>query len=580
MSDAALFPSTPILTWLDGETLFSLVSRYHFLSGHRLPRYTSLALFGSSRGGYQHDFTSHLDEFANRTGLLLGSAEQICRGRTMLRFYKTFMSTDDEERSVQVQLGSSVSGLKYRMGIQTSRFRAHHPLKACLTCMAADRRYVGWAYWHLDHQFPGVWICVKHKEPLMESTVKVNGVGRFLWHLPREEYLRFPNAEQVQPGATALVALTRLANLIKALTNASGNLRIDMTLLPAIYRVKLRERNLITAGGSYRLSSIAVEFAEYSRAFRSILELRGLPETTVESYQQLSRYLRAPRCGTHPLRHLVLIDWLFESPEDFLLAYGADAKLRGHEGDCGVAKSDALQGNGEAKRQLREALEKGERSLTAIANDIGIDTATAMAWSASLGFSVRRRPKKLLPKVRSELIACLRGGMDKGVAAEKFRISTVTVTSVLRTEVALHAMWLQIRAEQRLSTARAEWQKLLTAHRGIGIKFIRSIDPALYAWLYRNDRNWLTENLPARAMRKVAGTSRISWDSRDDELCAAVEKASLKIATSLNGKKLRLCHLLQEIPELRAKQSALRKLPRTVRALEIALKRANRPLSF
>jgi hypothetical protein len=45
--------------------------------------------------------------------------------------------------------GDTLAHFKLRLGILTSRFRANHPLKACVVCMAADRNRFGWAYWHL-----------------------------------------------------------------------------------------------------------------------------------------------------------------------------------------------------------------------------------------------------------------------------------------------------------------------------------------------------------------------------------------------------------------------------------------------
>lgn len=57
----------PMPQWLPDETFFSLVSRYHAVSGNRLAAHTNLALFGVHRGGSQHDFPTHLTNFTTRT---------------------------------------------------------------------------------------------------------------------------------------------------------------------------------------------------------------------------------------------------------------------------------------------------------------------------------------------------------------------------------------------------------------------------------------------------------------------------------------------------------------------------------
>ena len=71
----------PVPEWLPDETFFSVASRYHAISGNRLPVQTNLALFGRARGGSQHDFPSHLKEFAERTEQRLGSAEEYAVNR-------------------------------------------------------------------------------------------------------------------------------------------------------------------------------------------------------------------------------------------------------------------------------------------------------------------------------------------------------------------------------------------------------------------------------------------------------------------------------------------------------------------
>jgi len=50
------FEAAPLLDWLPGETLFSIVSRHHCFWGHTLSSRTSLLVFRSDRTGRQHDF--------------------------------------------------------------------------------------------------------------------------------------------------------------------------------------------------------------------------------------------------------------------------------------------------------------------------------------------------------------------------------------------------------------------------------------------------------------------------------------------------------------------------------------------
>ena len=65
-----LFPIVD--TWLPGETLYSLASRHHLVSGNILAANTCEQLFGHSRLGCSHDLPGQLDEFVKRTGGGLG----------------------------------------------------------------------------------------------------------------------------------------------------------------------------------------------------------------------------------------------------------------------------------------------------------------------------------------------------------------------------------------------------------------------------------------------------------------------------------------------------------------------------
>lgn len=74
---------------------------------------------------------------------------------------------------------------------------------------AKDLSEHGWLYWHLPHQFPGVWVCPWHGRPLLTSKLKSTGVERFQWHLPDASSL-----EDMALQAEGVPELARLAALI------------------------------------------------------------------------------------------------------------------------------------------------------------------------------------------------------------------------------------------------------------------------------------------------------------------------------------------------------------------------------
>jgi transposase len=565
-----LFPrSDALLPWLAGETLFSLCSRHHRLWGRGTSAHSTQIMFGRPRLGTQHDFPGGLDEFALRTGQQLGSADVIARHRTLLRFYRPFLSPEAVAGAVASMRGPSVAHLKFQMGILTSRFRANHTLKACQACMQADLSDEGWVYWHLVHQYPGVWMCSKHGQALLASTVKSTGVERFLWSLPADDQLVEAGVGLDDGSRTSHLRLTKLVEALVGRTAADGWLSPDATR--DALRSRFRARGWLTPGGSVRLTGAAEDYLRHCTALRGPEELNSLPTSLDESRAQLGRILRPARSGIHPLRLLVAIDWLFSESGEFLAELEAvkqegDGESADDEGKIGAAyRHDARQE--QAVQRLRDGA-----SAASAAIELGVDVATVMAWAALAGVQASRRPKILKSPVRRQVVNSLRRGADKSEVAGKFGVSVVTITRLLRTEVGLHAAWTAARFKAAQRRARKTWERLCAGHVACGVKLLRALEPAAYAWLYRNDRAWLVDKAPGRAAPASADRrSTVRWDERDRQLSARVQQAAEFLARASGGRQLQLWQVCQEVTELKPKLRVLDRLPLTARALHDAV---------
>lgn len=70
------------------------------------------------------------------------------------------------------------------LGITASRVGGHHPLKACSECVRLDLDADGFAYWHIEHQYPSTTACARHTRPLFIAWDSVTPVHRRGWSLP------------------------------------------------------------------------------------------------------------------------------------------------------------------------------------------------------------------------------------------------------------------------------------------------------------------------------------------------------------------------------------------------------------
>jgi hypothetical protein len=265
-----------------------------------------------------------------------------------------------------------------------------------------------------------------------------------------------------------------------------------------------------------------------------------------------------------------MIHWLFEDWHSFLSSYRSATEQQSTETTC--APADVCSGHRTDPRK-EEALAR-LRSLeapTSIAKNLHLATQTVIAWGAAAGIRTSRRAKQLKGDTHTQLVKALRDGISKTDAAMQFEISIQSVTRVLRSEVGLSGAWHQARFEAAQLAARSTWHAMVATHGGLGIKHLRQHEPSVYAWLYRNDRAWLKDECK-RAKSVRTNNSRVLWDERDRQLSSMVHQVILTHAEQ-SQKRLRLVDLLAAIPELKAKQGTLDRLPLTAKAINQAITR-------
>ncbi|UDF35535.1 UNVERIFIED_ORG: TniQ family protein [Shinella sp. XGS7] len=299
----------PLLQWLPGETLYSWIARQHTLWGHRLPAQTAKALFGHDRRGYQHDFPGHLAELVVRTDGQVGDVRSIGLDRTLLRFYRPFLSEASELAYAAAMGGATVAHVRRRLTwARRGGLQVHHPLKACATCIQEDREVSGWAYWHMDHQYPGVWICPVHSQPLQVTSSRSNRYDRVEWNVPDVESLE--PAPLADVGVRELESCSRIAWLICDVVGGMPLSRVAPAELNVFYRAALYEQGFVAAAGPDSRVIAAQELVRHLRPLRALPELRGLTSNVEQMNIQLARLLAPTGQESHPMMHFVMMDWL------------------------------------------------------------------------------------------------------------------------------------------------------------------------------------------------------------------------------------------------------------------------------
>jgi hypothetical protein len=111
------------------------------------------------------------------------------------------------------------------------------------------------------------------------------------------------------------------------------------------------------------------------------------------------------------------------------------------------------------------------------------------------------------------------------------------------------------------------------------IKLLRAISPDIYAWLYRNDKAWLTDTNGQRPAPKHIGKSPVDWQARDQAISARIQASVVHADLTRKGGRMSFPELVQLVPELKAYLNQLPRLPMTQRALTMITYRRNRKTS-
>lgn len=568
---AEIFELAVGLVPLPDETLFSWCSRYHQLAANGPDRVTCLQLFGHARIGSAHDFPGRIDTLVARSEGALGSAEQIIRDRTLLPFYWPFKPQDLARQSVTAMRGSGIGHLKYRLGLLTSGLGAAHPLKSCPECMRADLESHGWAYWRRGHQLPGLWLCPSHGIPLRVSCLKLDQVARFAWALP----VPACGQEVVCLDSTAGKSaqgdwLRQLAAQGLVLVSMSPGRFADPVRIAQAFRFRMEGVGMLNASGRVRWHEVE------PRLVRLATNLASLPEARQDAdlgllQGQLARLLSA-RSLAHPLRYLTWITAWFDGIDDFEQTYES----------CGMATDQAWEiaaslrtrCDVETQRQIPEeiltSLRDGNLSMTAAARQLGVSYATLAAWACRVAIEPPRRPKKLDAPSWSLALAMLRNGAEKQAVADAAKVSALTVTRILRTVPGLQNEWHRVRHESRRTAARAAWAKVAALNLHLGVKMLRRLEPAAYAWLYRNDCDWLKASIECVA--KAHGTNHAAVRMKRSDARMADALRNVALACNTVAPQRLFDELKRALPALRKVIRSPEQWPLTVEALAVSLR--------
>jgi Tn7-like transposition protein D/TniQ len=567
------------------ELFYSICARLSSRLNYSSCRHLLQDLFGCGSVIASVVFPSHLDHFTAQLPKVSGyTPEYFIEEHTLFPFYAPFLPKEQFHHLWRDICGQNGPATHMRSGIMASQIPLPEYLRFCPQCVKEDKRLVGECYWHRLHQIPGVEICPTHEVYLQKSNVRTRNRKN------RHEYISAEYATQdlSQMPTNSPFSLSHQV-LLNIAIDTSWLLRKlhispDVKSLQSKYRSLLTSMDLATYRGRVDRSMLLQRFLDfYSPQFLKLLHCE-LEEHIHENW--LLRLVHTPSGAQHPLFHLLLIRFLGYTAEAFF-ALEVENKPFGDGPwpclnpvcehycqnkieDCHITYSQYVQGKPIAtfsctcgftysrtgpdrsatdhfkltkiqafgqvwEEELRNIWSNETTSLRSISQRLGVDPMTVKRHATRLDLPFQRSARQ--PHKQS-------GQLSSSNSRE---------TEVTKGE-----------------DQRAKWLAAIQGCPEGGINKVRSKLPAVYAWLYRNDRAWLKEHTP-RTDKDTTRSSpnRVNWERRDIHLAQEIERASLHLK-SLPERPIQITHAVlgREVGQLALLEQHQDKLPRTAALLK------------
>ncbi len=438
--------------------------------------------FGTETGRAVFDLPGRIDALlSNLPSGHQYTPERILYEHTQLSYYVPFLPperVDCVEWAMRAAEGNTIHGL---LGLRSSRISLTQPFRYCPDCAETDHDSHGDSYWHRVHQLPGTWVCATHGTVLQEY--------RTLSSFPPYDFISLSRLRRLPLQTEPAICAEENGRELKRLADDTSCLlanRIRPTGLPSIherYRYHLHRNGWMQTSTRIRMSDARRAF--YAHFGTSLLARLGctLPQC---KDGWLERLLRKPRTASHPLHHLLVLQFLGASVLDFFeerelhlkIPPAAVVEEQTRNPDGRKSSPERKSRDPRWEKRLVDLVQNTNRSLRSIAEALAVDPRTVQRHARRLGVW------------RNEWTT-----WDKVAPATKQANATAG----------------------RREKYRAQWLSLQERNPESGITALRKRAPAAHAFLYRTDRTWLDAHRPSPRNARVQ-PSRVNWPGRDLEL--------------------------------------------------------------
>lgn len=370
-------------------------------------------------------------------------------------------------------------------------------LKWCPACLREDEQDVGCGYWHTAHQLYGVTACTKHALRLQTLAASAGGIDRQLL-LPDPEIPCEPSRpyEQEINLSTYITALHRYL-CVQSPTES----------LAELYQRWLGQQGYLTARGHLRSQPLLQAMTEFWQGL--FADITPIVPPGLANYRYVSGLVHGDR-SHHYLKHVMLMAFVSRSPAEFFSIEVQQVLPVPPARDAQAVERAVL-------RWLAEPL-----SMRQVARQTGYSVGYIKQLALRHNHPVEHRAQRITAAVARGIWRQAFMGVSRQQIAHCHGVSVGAVEAIIQSHQGLSDWRRHLGSVRKLREHRDTLTTYLAQHVDASRGGIEQACRTAFSWLYRHDRSWLYQQLPAP--KQSVYHPSVDWAQRDRALVAQLEQ--------------------------------------------------------
>lgn len=538
------------------ELMYSALARYHQRNGSNSYKGTIMNL-------YEKHTTSAITDFPSNLNLLGKKINQepnfLIYEHTLFPYYEPYISESLAAKIIEQLTFGDSNSISLSLGLAASKVKGPDYLKYCLYCYSEEMDLYGEAYWHRSHQLPGVYVCSIHK--------------KLLW-ISNREFRNKPNKHRFYPlvqscidnGKEVIIPEQFFLNLLfiseqsYELLNSKFTL-VNLNNINKFYIARLNEKHYITPSKRIRLQELIPDFLNYFP--KGFLQFLNSNFEYLDEDTWFHKILRKPRVACHPLRHLLLLLFLEEKVFNQLQEKYHQVNI------FGKAPWPCLNKAANHYKELIIAnciISRDSKT----GKPVGTFTCSDCGFSYSrTGPDVSEEDKYRIGRIKNfgpvwenklhELHLSEKNSI-RNISSE-LGVDSKTTKKYLKNDFSKLSLASNSEQENAVQEKRSIFMELRKKYSNYSRTELRKSSPRLYNWLYQNDNEWLTSNIPP-VKRGHTRKSVVDWEKRDNEYFLLIIRETINLSLEIPLVRVNKTKIYQRLDIQARLENNLDKLPK------------------